>query len=130
MVTAKHCEKRFLTEIDAANPRFSPLRAALALGQAADAESLPSAVLLPLLQGLPELDDDRCVLIAILRLAVLFQRNRSDTPIPRLRFDRNRNGLLLEVEKGWLSHNPLTESALAAEVGYWRDAGVTLTVEG
>ncbi|MBM4118491.1 hypothetical protein FJ251_12295 [bacterium] len=56
MVTAKHCELRFLAEIDAANPRFSPLRAALALGQAADTECLPSAVLLPLLQGLPELD--------------------------------------------------------------------------
>ena len=81
-------------------------------------------------QGLPELEDDRCVLIAILRLAVLFQRNRSDIQIPRLRFDRNRNGLLLEVEKGWLSRNPLPESALTSEVGYWKDAGVSLTVEG
>jgi regulator of sirC expression with transglutaminase-like and TPR domain len=56
MVTVKHCERRFLAEIDSGNPRFSPLRAALALSQAADPERLPSEVLLPLLQGLPELD--------------------------------------------------------------------------
>ena len=56
MDTAKHCARRFLAEIDAHNPRFSPLRAALALSQAADPERLPSEVLLPLLQGMPELD--------------------------------------------------------------------------
>jgi regulator of sirC expression with transglutaminase-like and TPR domain len=56
MVTVKHCERRFLAEIDAKNPRFSPLRAALALSQAANAERLPSEVLLPLLKGLPDLD--------------------------------------------------------------------------
>ncbi len=62
MVTAKHCERRFLAEIDAKNPRFSPLRAALALSQAADAERLPSEVLLPLLQGVPELENQLAAL--------------------------------------------------------------------
>jgi regulator of sirC expression with transglutaminase-like and TPR domain len=62
MITAKHCERRFLAEIDAKNPRFSPLRAALALGQAADPERLPSEVLLPLLKGVPELENQLAAL--------------------------------------------------------------------
>lgn len=81
-------------------------------------------------QNLPELADDRCVLIAILRLAVLVQRNRGETRAPRMRFDRTRNSLRLQVEAGWLDSNPLTEAALAAEAGYWKDVGVTLEIEG
>jgi regulator of sirC expression with transglutaminase-like and TPR domain len=49
-------ERQFLAEIDARNREFSPLRAALALSQAADPHRLPSAVLTVLLGPLPGLD--------------------------------------------------------------------------
>ncbi len=50
------CERQYLAEIDARNRRFSPLRAALSLSQAADPDRLPSAVLSVILQTLPELE--------------------------------------------------------------------------
>ena len=50
-------ERRFLAEIEPGHRHFSPLRAALALSQAAEPGRLPSQVLLPLLQGLPALDE-------------------------------------------------------------------------
>ena len=78
---------------------------------------------------LPATSDDRCVLIMILRLAILFRRSRQDHTLPRLRFDWNASGFRLGLEAGWLEHNPLTESALAAEVDYWKDVGVELALE-
>lgn len=77
---------------------------------------------------LPPLDDDRCMLIMALRLAVLFHRNRMDSALPRMIFDWNRNGFRLAVDAEWLADNPLTESALVAEAAYWKDAGIGLTL--
>ena len=57
MADQKRCERRFLAEIEPGPRHFSPLRAALALSQAAEPGRLPSQVLLPLLQGLPALDE-------------------------------------------------------------------------
>ena len=57
MADQKRCERRFLAEIEPGHRHFSPLRAALALSQAAEPGRLPSQVLLPLLQGLPALDE-------------------------------------------------------------------------
>lgn len=79
--------------------------------------SLPKALL-------PGLDDDRCLLVAILRLAVLLCRNRTDMERPPLWFDRNGSGFRLEVEPAWLARNPLTDAALQAESAYWRDVGI------
>lgn len=73
---------------------------------------------------LPPVDDDRCMLIMVLRLAVLFHRNRMDSALPKMLFDWNRSGFRLAVDAGWLADNPLTESALAAEAAYWKDAGI------
>ncbi len=56
MSETNHGERLFLSEIDSRNQRFSPLRAALALSQAADPHRLSSAVMTVLLQYLPELD--------------------------------------------------------------------------
>jgi exopolyphosphatase / guanosine-5'-triphosphate,3'-diphosphate pyrophosphatase len=75
-------------------------------------------------QILPPLEDDRCVLIAILRLSVLFCRNRVDSELPKLHFSWGRNGFRLRTQPDWLKHNPLTETALVAEAAYWKDAGV------
>ncbi len=83
--------------------------------------ALPKAIL-------PPLEDDRCALILALRLAVLFHRNRMDTPLPPMTFERNQQGFRLQVDPAWRAENPLTESALHAEAGYWKDAGVTFTL--
>jgi len=79
-------------------------------------------------QQLPATEDDRCLLIAILRLAVLLCRNRTDMERPPLWFDRNTGGFHLQVEAAWLEGNPLTEAALAAEVGYWKDVGIDFSL--
>jgi exopolyphosphatase/guanosine-5'-triphosphate,3'-diphosphate pyrophosphatase len=84
--------------------------------------SLPKAVL-------PSVQDDRCAMIAALRLAVLFHRNRLDTAIPIFKFGWNRKEFRVQVEPGWLAENPLTESALHAEAGYWKDAGIDFRLE-
>lgn len=77
---------------------------------------------------LPPLDDDRITLILVLRLAVLFHRNRMETPIPDLSMFREQGRFVLGIPGNWLTANPLTESELDAEVAYWRDAGITLKV--
>lgn len=79
--------------------------------------SLPKTIL-------PAIDDERSVLIAAMRLAVLFRRNRQDGALPKLDFDWNAKSFRLKVDPEWLTASPLTESALQAEVSYWKDAGV------
>lgn len=77
---------------------------------------------------LPAVDDDRSLLIAVLRLAVLLCRNRTDMELPPLWFDRTAAGFRAQVEPAWLARNPLTDAALAAEAAYWQDAGVSYTL--
>lgn len=84
--------------------------------------SLPKAIL-------PEISDECSVLIAALRLAVLFHRNRQDAALPKLSFDWNGKGFRLRVNQDWLMQNPLTESALHAETSYWKDIGVEFTLD-
>lgn len=74
---------------------------------------------------LPPIEDERCVLVMALRLAVLFHRNRLNGVLPMLSFDWNRDGFHLAIEAEWLANNPLTESALITETAYWKDAGIS-----
>ena len=78
--------------------------------------------------GLPDFDDDRCLLLLILRLSILFNRNRLDDDVPELKLSRSKSEFRLEVAGGWLMHNPLTESALQNELAYWQEAGIKLTL--
>lgn len=80
--------------------------------------------------GLPGLDDDRCVLILILRLAILFNRNRVDEHYPPLQLKWNSKGFKLHVESEWLDDNPLTQAELNSEVVYWKEAGIDLQLQG
>lgn len=80
--------------------------------------------------SLPNLNDDRCVMILILRLAILFNRNRLDEHCPPLGLRWNSKGFRLEVEAGWLEANPLTQAELNNEVGYWKEVGIELQLEG
>jgi exopolyphosphatase/guanosine-5'-triphosphate,3'-diphosphate pyrophosphatase len=78
---------------------------------------------------LPSLDDDRCLLIMVLRLAILFHRNRLDDNHPELSLSRDRLGFSLEIEDtGWLKDNPLTEAELINEVAYWKDVSIPLMI--
>jgi len=76
--------------------------------------------------GLPDFGDDRCLLLLILRLSILFNRNRLDDDVPQLNLSRSKSEFRLEVASGWLTHNPLTESALQNELAYWQEVGIKL----
>lgn len=78
--------------------------------------------------GLPPVADERCALVLALRLAILLHRNRMDVALPTLSLSWNRNGFSLTLDAGWLADNLLTEAALKAEVAYWKDAGISLTL--
>lgn len=74
-------------------------------------------------------DDDQLALILVLRLAVLFHRNRMEVEMPKLRLTRERSGgFRLDVAQDWLAENPLTEDALAAETAYWNDINIRFAV--
>jgi exopolyphosphatase / guanosine-5'-triphosphate,3'-diphosphate pyrophosphatase len=82
------------------------------------------------LSKLPTLsiNDDRCLLIMILRLSVLFHRNRQNNNMPELKFNWAKTGFILTVQQKWLSKNPLTQSELMTEVNLWKDINMTLTI--
>ena len=77
---------------------------------------------------MPALSDDRTVLVMIFRLAVLFHRNRLDITPPELNLAWHKAGFGLDVERGWLAKNPLTDAELASEVIYWEDLNITLSL--
>lgn len=69
---------------------------------------------------------DRLLLILILRLAVLFHRNRQPDHYPRPELLITKSGYQLSIEADWLKENPLTEAELLNEVAYWKEVGLTL----
>ena len=75
---------------------------------------------------LPGLEDDRCLLVLILRLSILFHRNRLDDSHPQLGLAWREDGFGLQIQQGWLEDNPLTDAELASEVAYWQDIGISL----
>ncbi len=76
--------------------------------------------------NLPAVADDMCLLILILRLAILFHRNRLDDDFPKLDLYWSPSGFDLHIEPGWLQHNPLTQAELDNEVTYWKEIGINL----
>jgi exopolyphosphatase/guanosine-5'-triphosphate,3'-diphosphate pyrophosphatase len=67
--------------------------------------------------------------ILVLRLAVLFNRSRTDAPLPRTQVAMRGSQFHLGVDKSWLKQNPLTESLLKQEVLEWQSVGWGLKVE-
>jgi exopolyphosphatase/guanosine-5'-triphosphate,3'-diphosphate pyrophosphatase len=65
-------------------------------------------------------------LAAILRLAIILNRNRNDTALPPLKLDVNEKTLQLEFPPDWLAQHPLTLADLEAEAAYLNSAGFTL----
>ena len=65
-------------------------------------------------------------LVLALRLAALFSRGRGGVEIPSMKLARRNDGFELTVDKAWLEHHPLTETALGEEISQWQSLGVDL----
>ena len=72
--------------------------------------------------------DDRCLLILILRLSILFNRNRLDSNCPDLKLMRTSNEFQLWISAAWLNENPLTAAELTNEIGYWQSINIRLSI--
>lgn len=80
------------------------------------------------LQGGLPVSPDRLLMILVLRLAVLFHRNRLPDNRPKLQLSIVKTGYTLSIEPGWLVDNPLTEAELVNEMEYWKEIGLSLTL--
>ena len=78
--------------------------------------------------SLPNVVDDRCILMMVFRLAILFSRSRQDIILPKLRLALTKTGFKLEVEQKWLSQNLLTYSEIQSEIDYWKNTKITFDV--
>lgn len=68
------------------------------------------------------------VFIMSLRLAVLFYRSRSETPLPSIQGRFSGTKFHLSMDANWLAQNPLTETALREEVKQWKMLGVGMQI--
>ena len=68
------------------------------------------------------------VLIFCLRLAVLLHRARDDHPLPEMSVREVADGFELDLPARWQAGNPITATALADEVTFWRRIGITLKI--
>ncbi|MBI1175591.1 MAG: exopolyphosphatase [Sideroxydans sp.] len=67
-------------------------------------------------------------LVMALRLAALFCRNRGDINIPAMQGRFSGTKFHLVLPEGWLSQNPLTDTALQDEAKQWKEQGVSIQV--
>ncbi len=67
-------------------------------------------------------------LTAIFRLAVLLNRNRSDTPIPDVRLSVHNDQITISFGDNWLDENALTLADLERESALLAGAGYTLNI--
>ena len=68
-------------------------------------------------------------LLLALRIATLFYRSRSDIPLPEIGVRLNGAEIELAVDSGWLERNPLTHTALSAEIEQWSTLGFDLSIK-
>lgn len=67
-------------------------------------------------------------MIIILRLAVLLQRNRSNTDLPDFKITLETSKISLKFPTGWLNNAPLTQADLKQEAEYLAKAKFKLVV--
>lgn len=65
-------------------------------------------------------------LLALLRLAVLLNRSRSEKPLPAFTLEVSDDAITIDFPNGWLSEHPLTEADLETEAGYMKALDFTL----
>ncbi|MYD43851.1 MAG: Ppx/GppA family phosphatase [Gammaproteobacteria bacterium] len=67
-------------------------------------------------------------LCVLLRLAVMFKRNRADDALPKLRLAVRDQACELSIDRDWLNGHPLTRMDLEQEAQYLAEVGLELTV--
>jgi exopolyphosphatase/guanosine-5'-triphosphate,3'-diphosphate pyrophosphatase len=67
-------------------------------------------------------------LLLALRFATLFYRSRSDIPLPNIGIRFNGSEIELAIDGEWLERNPLTQTALSAEMEQWTILGFDLGI--
>lgn len=68
-------------------------------------------------------------LLLALRLATLFYRSRSDIELPQVEVRLDNREVELLIEEGWLERNPLTDTALFAEIEEWVTLGFNFCIK-
>ena len=68
-------------------------------------------------------------LIFSLRLAVVFHRSRGDIKLPSLEVSLRDKAFELRIERSWLDCNPLTDTALSAEIEQWAALGFNFRID-
>lgn len=78
---------------------------------------------------LPEyLQDSTTKLAVLLRLALVFNRGRSEKTDTYVRLNVTRKGLRVTLPEDWLADHPLTEADLFQEKKYLKKAGIKLKI--
>ncbi|MCX7553325.1 Ppx/GppA phosphatase family protein [Marinicella sp. S1101] len=67
-------------------------------------------------------------LLVVLRLAVIFARNRHFEPVPVEHFNYNDKRIEITIKTEWLVDHPLIKADLKDEIKRWRSVGVEMTV--
>jgi len=65
---------------------------------------------------------------AILRLAILLHRNRSDTALPEIQFEAEKKKLHMTFPERWLDENPLTHTDLKMEQTFLKGIKLDLSI--
>lgn len=80
---------------------------------------------------LPDADEGGMMhaMAVILRLAVLFCRNRCAQTIPNIQLSFDQNRCTLCIERNWINANPLTATALADESRAWTQVGYPFALQ-
>jgi len=78
---------------------------------------------------LEESADKTRYLCLIVRLAILLNRSRSQSPLPEFTITLKDKTVHLCFPKNWLAEKPLTEADLSTEANYLKTIGITLEFE-
>ena len=75
-------------------------------------------------------DDANWTLLVALRVAVLMNRSRSVTRLPRIRAKKRKSSYTLSIDGGWLEAHPLTVAELRREIDELQRLDVQLVIAG
>lgn len=65
----------------------------------------------------------------IVRLAILLNRSRSQSPLPEFKIARKEKTVQIQFPENWLAEKPLTEADLSTEAEYLKTIAITLEFE-
>ncbi len=68
-------------------------------------------------------------LALLLRLAVLLERSRGQSRVPRIGIEARKGGYMLDFPKGWLEENPLIRADLEQEAARVEPAGFEIAIQ-